>query len=174
MKENIAVTKLSVDFRPDLLKEIWTLISGRKIMMVKRHYFFVPINGYSLYQACNYIDGLLPLITEIEEGLDVPELNNTRIIEKGLAINAGSEIVCDRALNGRFLDHVARHVRVPVSGSSTLNGISLDLGGAYIIDNRSGYRFTASKDCCQLVYSFVGNDNKERIWDLWRHTRQGK
>jgi hypothetical protein len=167
MKEIKPVIELETHIDIHVLDKIVELTSGKQMMMVRRNYFFVPPNGYSIYQACNYIEGLSDLINMVEEKLVIPEFKNTRIVDKGLAMAPGKDISCT-ASNNRNFDFISRHVRIPLSGKSTLAGIALTPGNVYIIDDITGYEFVASKDSSHLVYSFVSDSVTDRIWDLWK------
>lgn len=169
MKEQSPVIKLPIDLNLDTLNGIYRYISARKLMQVKRYYFFIPIFGYSLYQACNYISEINEYISIIENKLSISELSNSRVVEKGIAIGLSDNIVCEKAIHYRKIDYLARHVIIPITGLYTLDNYKMSPGNVYIIDNRSGYRFTAIAGSSHLVYSYLDNTITEKLWDLWKN-----
>lgn len=167
MKESIAVEKL-IEIPQDTVDTFLNLTNTIKLYPINRAYLFNSM-GYNLDRPYFLNNKFKESIEKIENLiLSCPKTSSMKIVERGLGISKLNLINVPRAKNYLLLDNISRQVRIPLQGQSSLNGIELENGTAYIVDNVSGLNFIAKFKPIQLVFNLLSISESKKIWELYK------
>lgn len=166
MMENEAVIRLDYELDNNTIGVLNTLVRSIKAVGVSRSYMFVSVST-SLSDACTKSKQLQDIIHSIETELAHNTLLvHRKIVEKGIG-HAVSDIHVPVARNKLKYDLVTRQVRIPLSGVCYFNDTQLVVGSAYVIDNLTGYSFSASADSLHIILGYFDNNSEHKPWELW-------
>lgn len=174
MKEEIPILQIHSHIISDT--EICQLISEfndnlSSMLILTRNYLFNDITrGHSLSHARNVSIIVDNIVVDIISRLgELSELKNMKTFELGIGFNLQKVTIDEPCARNRLLiDDVGRQIRIPICGKSTFNDVPLNNGAAYIVDNVSGHRFTASEDVVHLIFNYISKDEGKSVWGLWK------
>lgn len=166
MIESDAVIRLDYNLDKSTVGMLNTLVRSIKAVGVSRSYMFVSVST-SLSDACTKSEQLHDIIHNIETALEHNAmLIDRKIVEKGIG-HAVADIYVPTAKNKLKYDLVTRQVRIPLSGVSYFNNTQLIVGCAYVVDNLTGYSFSASADSLHIILGYFDNNSEHKPWELW-------
>jgi len=171
MKESISVRSLpeyNVDL--EIINEIVRIINSIRPWRIIRPYLFSKkLTSYSIQECAIHSEKIYFLVEEINKKILSNEfLKDKRLIESGLGIYTGDYFEIKESINHLLLDTVTRNIHIPLLGESTFDNISLEIGVPYILDNKTGYKFTCTGDVMHLVFNYIDLNDDRYIWNLWK------